>query len=221
MATNFEERNLSFTYNARYYTLGAPATAQKVWFVLHGYGQLAQFFVRKFSVLHAHGIAVVAPEGLSKFYLEDVVARSRGGSQRVGATWMTRENREADIANYLRYLDAVYETECPPGSKPEVTVLGFSQGAATASRWVLHHPLTVSKLILWAGILPPDMDFRHAVEKLKSVKVVSVVGLRDPFATDEKLKEMTELSKKLGIEPELHYFDGAHELNEDLLLRLS
>ncbi|MFZ5970774.1 MAG: alpha/beta hydrolase [Bacteroidota bacterium] len=221
MSTPFEERSLSFTYHARYYRLGTPATAQKVWFVMHGYGQLAQYFIRKFSVLHEQGIAVVAPEGLSKFYLEDVVARSRGGSQRVGATWMTRENREADIANYLRYLDAVYETECPATHARQVTVLGFSQGAATASRWVLHHAHTVSKLILWAGILPPDMDFRHASEKLKAMQVVSVVGLRDPFATDEKLKEMTELSKKLGIEPELQYFEGAHELNEDLLLQLS
>ena len=37
----------------------------------------------------------MAPEGLSRFYLE-------GFSGKVGATWMTREDRLNDIDNYLR-----------------------------------------------------------------------------------------------------------------------
>ena len=43
------------------------------------------------------GYTIIAPQGLHKFYLE-------GTSGRVGASWMTKENREDDIKNYLVYL---------------------------------------------------------------------------------------------------------------------
>ncbi|MCZ8216519.1 MAG: phospholipase, partial [Cyclobacteriaceae bacterium] len=81
---------ISFQFKARYQTLGKlDANTRKVWFVLHGYGQLAEYFLRKFKSLEAQEIFVIAPEGLSRFYMEDVTRRSQGGSQRVGATWMT------------------------------------------------------------------------------------------------------------------------------------
>src|ERR1051325_10016453 len=47
---------------------------------------------------------LVAPEGLSRFYLSE-----RATERRVGASWMTREDRLAEIADYLGYLDAVYD----------------------------------------------------------------------------------------------------------------
>ena len=44
---------------------------------MHGYGQLAEYFIRKFNVLEEQNICVIAPEGFSRFYLENVaVARS-------------------------------------------------------------------------------------------------------------------------------------------------
>ena len=38
--------NIDFQFKARYYKLGElNANTKQVWWVLHGYGQLAQFFV--------------------------------------------------------------------------------------------------------------------------------------------------------------------------------
>jgi len=46
---------------ARYYTLGAEgAEVRAIWFVLHGYGQLAGSFVRFFADLAKSGVMVVA-----------------------------------------------------------------------------------------------------------------------------------------------------------------
>ena len=214
-----EELDLVFNFRARYYRSG-EASAKKIWVVLHGYGQLAQFFARKFMVLNDLGIAVVAPEGLSRFYLEDVTTRVQTGNTRVGATWMTRENRHMDINNYLAYLNAVYQRECTaPGT--EVTLLGFSQGAATASRWAVSRPHTFRHLVLWAGILPPDMEVASANEALGSLQVTSVVGVHDPFFTEERKKEMMTISERLGITPQLITFEGGHEINEGVLRQLA
>jgi hypothetical protein len=57
--------DLTFEFKARYYTLGdlGPST-KSIWFVLHGYGHLAAYFIRKFDVLNDHNIFVIAPDSL-------------------------------------------------------------------------------------------------------------------------------------------------------------
>ncbi len=214
------EQEVSFTFKARYYKLGLiTPTTKKIWFVIHGYGQLAQFFVRKFSDLENPETCIIAPEGLSRFYLEDITSRSQTGNNKVGATWMTKENRLVDIENYLTYLNTIYTEEIPKGFSGEVTLFGFSQGAATASRWALSG-VNFQKLILWAGIFPPDMDFRKASDLFKSKEVIEVLGKQDPYLTDERLTEMTQLNDRLGIKPRIVSFDGGHEINPEILKQL-
>lgn len=213
-----QEHELSFSYKARYYKLGElSSTTKQVWFVLHGYGQLAKFFLPKFETLQKHNICVVAPEGLSRFYLEDVTKRAVTGNNRVGATWMTAENRLMDIDNYLNYLQHVYQTVLSNGTTAPVTILGFSQGSATASRWAIHHPQNYQRLILWSGIFPPDMDFEKGNEILSHKDVTVVYGKHDPFINEGRLKEMTDLTKRLGIKPTQVTFDGGHEIHEPTL----
>jgi len=216
-----KESGISFQFKARYYTLGdLNSSTSKIWFVLHGYGQLSKFFISKFNILANAGVHVVAPEGLSKFYLEDITTRANTGNNRVGATWMTRENRLTDIENYLTYLSSVYKYEVPENFHGEITLLGFSQGAATATRWAIEGNLPFDQLILWGGILPPDMNFEKAHEVLKHKKVIEVFGKKDPFLTDERLAEVTTLNNRLNIQPEIIEFEGGHEMNEFVLERL-
>jgi predicted esterase len=125
------EWTLPVSRTARYATLGTfDASVRDCWIVCHGYGQLAAGFVTEFEPLLAPGRLIVAPEGLSRFYLE-------GESGAIGASWMTRESRETEIADYVGYLDAVYHqiqarTE---NDALRVTAMGFSQGTATICRW--------------------------------------------------------------------------------------
>ncbi|MEQ9413758.1 MAG: alpha/beta hydrolase [Cyclobacteriaceae bacterium] len=215
------EQRLHFNFEARYYTLGElTKKTRQVWFVIHGYGQLAKYFIKKFEVLKDEGIYVIAPEGLSRFYLENIPTRVAGGSNRVGATWMTRENRETDIHNYINYLQSVYDKELNRKDKPPVSILGFSQGGATATRWALSGKPQFDQFILWAGIFPPDMNFESGKEILKDKKVITVYGDNDPFITPERMKEMELLSSKIDLAPKRIMFSGKHEIDDKTLLSL-
>lgn len=215
-----EECAIDIQYRARYYKLGSltPST-RAVWFVLHGYGQLARFFLSKFKVLEEAGICVIAPEGLSRFYTEDLSTRLQTGNNRVGATWMTREGRDTDIHNYIHYLTTIYQQEIGDASVP-VTILGFSQGAATASRWAASGAVAFRELVLWAGVFPPDMDFAQAHAVLASRKVTLVYGDTDPFLTEARKQELQELIRKLNLTPALLSFPGGHEMDAATLRRL-
>lgn len=216
-----KELTTEFNFKGRYFKLGeiTPET-KSVWFVLHGYGQLAQYFIPKFKTLTEHNICVIAPEGLSHYYMEDAVSRSKSGSTRVGASWMTRENRLLDIENYMTYLDSVFNLEIGMHKNLNITLLGFSQGAATASRWALSSSIYFNRLILWAGILPTDMNFEKGKELLKDKEFITVYGKNDPFLTESRFGEMKTLSDKLGISPAPIVFDGVHEIHEPTLLAL-
>lgn len=215
------EHQVEFNFKARYFKLGEiDQNTKQVWFVLHGYGQLAKYFITKFKVVVPHNICVIAPEGLSRFYLEDIATRSKTGNNRVGATWMTRENRLMDIENYITYLNSIYKAEMKTQPRIPVTIVGFSQGAATASRWVLDQSIEFSRLILWAGIFPDDMDFEKGKEVLKNKNVRLVYGKTDPFLTEDRLLEMKTLAQRNGIQSAPITFEGGHELHDPTLLQL-
>src|SRR3954465_7736941 len=102
------EHHLTVPRTARYHTLGDAATARECWFVLHGHAQLSGYFIRHFEPLDDGRRLIVAPEALNRFYIERTSWQGAGHA-RVGATWMTREDRLAEIGDYVAYLDRLYE----------------------------------------------------------------------------------------------------------------
>ena len=63
------------------------------------------------------------------------------------SSWMSKLDREDDIKDSLRYLNQLF-TDVTKGidlSKVEIQFLGFSQGAATMSRWLAQDTMKVSK----------------------------------------------------------------------------
>src|SRR5258706_7542269 len=94
-----QEHHVSTPRSARYFTLGSPEHAAEVWFVCHGYGQLASRFLERFRPIEAERRCIVAPEGLSRFYLTESPAE-----RRVGASLVTREERPHEIDDYGRHL---------------------------------------------------------------------------------------------------------------------
>ncbi len=214
--------NLTVPRTARYATLGpVDGAVDQVWFVFHGYGQLAHDFLAPFRVLDDGSRLIVAPEGLSRFYVEN----PNGGPQHqpVGASWMTREGRTSEIDDYVRYLDLLYQDVCTrlDGEPTSVHLLGFSQGAATASRWAVYGTGRVDRLILWAGLIPPDLDAARARSRLGGVPFVVVAGNSDPYITREAWAEHAASCERLGLEPELIGFDGAHRLSKTVLSDLA
>ncbi len=210
-----KEHHLSVRRTARYFTLGpAAATAREVWIVLHGYGQLAARFLRAFAPLDDGARCIVAPEGLSRFYAET------GRNDKIGASWMTREDRLAEIDDYIRYLDAVY-AEVMGGALVPVTVLGFSQGTATAARWLAQRNVTAGRLILWGGEVPPDLDLAAARQRWEKADVTLVVGSEDPYITPKVLSRDEQRLREHGISLRVERFEGGHEILADVLERVA
>lgn len=210
------EYHTHFEYSARYFQLGELTHHTKnLIFVIHGYGQQAKYFINKFKSIESDKNCIVAPEGLSKFYLE-------GFSGRVGATWMTKEDRLTDIKNYINYLNTVY-AQVIAGvdlNNINVSIIGFSQGSATASRWSSHINGKLDRLILWAGIFPPDLDYKLAKDSFKYIEIKYIYGLKDPYLSEQRLKEMQAISNNLEVQPETITFNGEHEIDEDTLKQL-
>src|SRR5688572_17917874 len=95
------EHHLRVQRTARYYALGSVgAHVRCIWVVLHGYGQLAASLLSRCAPLAGDDTLVVAPEALSRFYLAPVSPADHRNAK-VGASWMTREARESEIADYV------------------------------------------------------------------------------------------------------------------------
>ncbi len=210
------EHRLTFTFKARYRMLGKPGkNIRHLWLICHGHGHLAEYFIKQFACLDDGQHLIIAPEGLSKYYL-------KGFTGRVGATWMTKEDRLNDIDNYLAYLEAVYNEVKPQLAEDvKVTFFGFSQGAATISRFATQTEVYFDRLVLWAGIFPPDLPPLKSIERIRQKPVYWVYGKQDPYLSAGVMEEQSRLAKTLQINPEVISFEGAHELKEDILIQLS
>jgi predicted esterase len=208
-------KNISFDFTYTYETAGEiNSETETVWIVFHGYGQLAKFFIKKFECLVDSSTCVIAPQGLSRFYLS-------GFSGKTGATWMTGEGRDLDIKNYLTYLDAVYQQEIGVHEHHlDIRILGFSQGASTASRWIVHKRLNFEKFILWGGFLAHEIDHSKAQKYFSGRNIYLVYGQEDPFVGPEVKKNIKRKIKKLGLQPQVITFKGKHEIHTGTLLQL-
>ena len=65
--SEIHEHRIQVSRTARYYTIGSMTdTVHDLWYVCHGYSELAAKFVGNFEVLRQPGTLVVAPEALTK-----------------------------------------------------------------------------------------------------------------------------------------------------------
>ena len=213
-----QEHTLTTARTARYFTLGVPARATDLWFVCHGYGQLAARFLERFGPLETPQRCFVAPEGLSRFYLSESPVE-----RRVGASWMTREDRLAEIGDYVRYLDTVYADVLQGLERRRVAVciFGFSQGTATACRWLAQGTERAERLILWGGEIPPDLDLHAARDRFAALDLTLVAGGRDQYITSKILDREKARLEAHGIPFRVVGFDGGHELDEETLRRVT
>lgn len=199
------EHRLSVPRSARCFSRGGEAAAE-AWVALHGYGQLASRFLRSLDALATPARLVVAPEGLSRFYLD-------AASGKVGASWMTKEDRVRDIEDYLAYLEQVRATLVPP---VPITVLGFSQGVATAARWALATAPAPLRLVCWGGLVPDEIP----PSRLAPIRVSYVVGTREEWATPALVEAQAATLRSAGVAVEVVRFEGGHEILPEVVARL-
>jgi len=201
---------------AKYITAGIlNEKTESVWFLLHGYGQLAEDFINKFELLLNKRNFIIAPEALNKFYL-------KGFNGKVGATWMTTENRQNEIIDYVNYLEKIYSEVISQSlnSNLKINLFGFSQGTHTASRWILNSKHKFNNLILWGGSLTRNDELSGKLAKLKNVGLYLVVGKNDQFIDEKSIEIEKNRLEKLGLKYNLILFDGKHEINNYALTKL-
>jgi predicted esterase len=218
-----KEHHIQVQRTARYYTIGEPGPATRdVWFVCHGYGQPAADFIREFEIIANRTRVIVAPEALSRHYLPTEPGY-HSGEARVGASWMTREDRQMEIADYVGYLDALYDeiTTKVNRQNVSVTVLGFSQGGATADRWVSRGRSRVHRLVLWGAFLASDADLNQAATIFGDVKLTIVYGTKDKYTNEQLVEDYQTLLKEKTIPFELITFDGGHRMDRGTLKSLA
>ncbi len=209
---------------ARYHTLGPThGFPREIWFVCHGYGQLAGRFLRQFAPLDDGTRLIVAPEALSRFYLDPIAQRRHETSPRIGASWMTREDRGAEIADYVEYLERLSTEIRHPlsGAAPRVVVLGFSQGTATVSRWLAASEHRVDQLVLWGGAIPPELDLAPWAGRLHGAAITLVAGMQDEFASPAAVAAEAERLSAAGVAFTLQRFEGGHSIDEAALVQLA
>lgn len=219
------ERHLAVTRTARYAVLGdAVRRPEEVWFVLHGYGQLAARFIRGFASLDDGRRLIVAPEALNRYYLDDT-GGPHGPEARVGATWMTREDRLTEISDYVSYLDTLFRhTFAELGldrSDTRVVALGFSQGAATVSRWTALGAARPDVLVVWGAPTPPDLDLDEAARAWANVQLVVVYGTEDRAFDEARAVTEAERLRTHGLTPRLVGFEGGHQIVPEVLEELA
>jgi predicted esterase len=201
-----KEAHIEFSQKRRFYTNELKGKS-KILVALHGYGQLAQFFARKFAAFD-QSFGIIAPEGPHRFYLE-------GSSGRVGASWMTKEWREQDIEENTDYLLALIEKVKAENTAARIYLLGFSQGGATAARLYQSCPDLFEKLILWASVFPPDVSVQD-FEKAGNLHFA--IGNLDPYFLEAQKGEVLQTYRNLGFK--IHEFEGKHDIDPTTLSKI-
>ena len=173
--------------------------------VLHGYGQLARYFIKKFEGITSYDIVAVQAPNL--FYLN-------GFSGRVGANWLTKENREAGIEVQRKMLTSLANELNK--SYASFSMCCFSQGVATGSRWLMWNALQFEKVLFYAGEIAPEAIAYlsdHTTDNLQFV-----VGENDEFFTADKIRAYHKKLELEGLQINIDKVKGAHSVEIQVVL---
>jgi predicted esterase len=205
-----EAHHITVNRSARYYTLGAlDDNIEEVWFVIHGWAQLAAAYLNEFAPLDNGKRFFIAPEALNKFYIKT-------GKPEVGATWMTSEDRLAEMADYVSYLNTLYDSFPLENHKAKIIILGFSQGVATVSRWAYQNERKIDTLVFYAGEPGNELQNSDSISSFSKTKNYFVWGNEDPFVNELNIQKFRDMLPNF----EFISFDGKHVINAEVLTHI-
>jgi predicted esterase len=201
---------------ARCYTLGDVENASELWIALHGYGNRGESFISLFSPIADTKLYICAPEALSRFYI-------KGFSGEVGASWMTRSDRQAEINDYVRYIRAVYDTVLSKFTKhpKRIVLFGFSQGVPAILRSIAFQGLKATDIVLWSGDVPRDLDFIKFKQYASDARIWLNIGDADTLVRPEIYAETETLLGSHSIGFTKTVFHGGHTIPPEVLISLA
>ena len=187
-----------------------------VWIVLHGYGMLSEFFIKKFECILNDSTVVIAPEASNRFYLEN-------NYYRVGASWMTKLDKEKDIEDNISFIQTLYSNIIDEigHTNFKLNTLGFSQGGATLVRWIMSNSITIDSLILWGSDIPKDCLTKEKKSRWSSIDVKLVIGNQDEYINEENKQKVIDMISTYGLKHELVEYEGSHKIIEKELEKIA
>jgi predicted esterase len=190
------------TVHGRYLLeLPSPVAGAPLVVGFHGYGENAERHLEELRrIPGAARWVLCAVQALHPFY-------NRTGE--VIASWMTRLDREAAVADNVRYVAAVVsevKRELPVSDR--MAFLGFSQGAAMAYRAAAGSGHPCHGVVVLGGDVPPELEPRGLAG---FPAVLLGRGSSEEWYDSAKMDHDVELlrSKQVDVRPLV--FRGGHE----------
>tara|TARA_X000001036_G_C20659530_1_gene798370 strand:- start:1491 stop:2138 length:648 start_codon:yes stop_codon:yes gene_type:complete len=211
------KKQISIPKTYKYSQLGEfSEKTNTVWIVLHGYGMLSEYFIKKFECILNDSTVVIAPEGSNRFYLEN-------NYYRVGASWMTKLDKEKDIEDNISFIQTLYSNSVDKigHTNFKLNTLGFSQGGATLVRWIMSNSTTIDSLILWGSDIPKDCLIEEKKSRWNSIDVKLVIGNQDEYINEENKQKVIDLINSYGLKYKLVEYEGNHKIIEKELEKIA
>jgi predicted esterase len=161
----------------------------------HGHGENAEIMLANLRAI-GEGWLLVSVQALHRFYTK---------SGDVVATWMTKQDRELEIADNVAYVwSAVEAVRREQRTRRPLVFVGFSQGVAMAYRAA--GAGDCDGLIVLAGDVPADVAPR--VSALPPILLGR--GRTDDWYTPDKALADLKVLNGGGAALTEHVFDGGH-----------
>jgi predicted esterase len=150
MSDEIDVRLIATTTHGRVLVRDARAGAARGVLVgFTGYKEQAAIQMARLQAIPGAALwTLVSIEGLHRFY--------RGRGEEVVASWMTRQDREAAIADNIEYVDAALDS-IPHDASTKIVYAGFSQGVAMAFRAAVRGRRAAAGVIAVGGDIPPEL----------------------------------------------------------------
>ena len=206
MTDELDVRLIATTTHGRVLVREARAAAARGLVVgFHGYMESAGLQMERLRAIpEASRWTLVSIQALHRFY--------RGRTDEVVASWMTRQDREAALADNLEYVDAALDS-IPHDRSSKIVYAGFSQGVAMAFRSAVRGRHGAAGVIGIGGDVPPEL---LVDPQARFPYVLLARGARDEWLTAEKFR--ADLNALTGRSPAARVraleFEGAHEWND-------
>jgi len=171
--------------------------------VFHGYGQSADELIADVKKIPGANLWTVASvQGLHRFYNRN--------SEKVIASWMTRQDRDDAIADNIAYVDRAIDTV---GAAGPIVFVGFSQGASMAYRAAVLGSHRATGVIALGGDIPPEVKSGELLRPWPMILIGA--GERDTWFTAEKVSADAAFLATHHVPNDVVRFAGAHEWTDE------
>ena len=219
---DIKTHQLTVNKTARYACYGELSEKTKyLWLALHGSHMTCEQMLYKFADFDPKEHFVIAPEGLSRFYL-------KGMSGDVVASWMTKRDRLLeiqDLCDYLSqlwtlYLEKIVDLYIVDIKSVKKILLGFSQGGTSAFRWLHAHKTDFDFFFPYAAWIPDDIDYSVSATNFSHMSSHFSYGKQDQYLTEDRITVLKDLLIQNNLPTSIIPHEGDHRIDRNHLMHL-